>query len=299
MLKKILITLVGVVIVVGGIVYAKLGQFQAMGEAGAKMIPPPETVTAATAEVSQWERSIPVSGTLAAVRGVIVSAEVAGRIERITFQSGAIAKAGDILVQLDTSAEDAQLASAQAASQLARATLARRLELAKRNLVSAADVDTARAQAKEAAAQIGVVRATIDKKTVRAPFDGRLGLRQVDLGQIVSAGVPIVSLQTLDPVHVNFSVPQQQLPSLAPGLAVRVTADAAPGEVFEGRINGSAPRSIRSPATCGCRPRSPTRAATCSPACSPMWIVLPDKQEVLAIPAKPPCCTRPLATRCS
>jgi len=241
MLKKLLLAVIGVVIVVGGIVYVKLGQFGEMAEAGAKMVPPPETVTTMVVEPADWKQALTATGTLSPVQGVTVGAETPGRVKRIDFESGAQVQAGDILVQVDAASETAQLASAEAAAELARATLERRKELGKRQIVSPADIDAAAAQAKEASAQVNIVRAAIAKKSIRAPFTGRLGLRQVNVGQILREGDPIVSLQTLDPIYVDFPVPQQRLARIATGMTVRVGTDAAPGESFEGRITAISP----------------------------------------------------------
>ncbi|NJN46832.1 MAG: efflux RND transporter periplasmic adaptor subunit [Candidatus Competibacteraceae bacterium] len=286
MLKKLFLTALCVAIVVGAIVYAKLGQFAAMTEAGANMMPPPETVTAMTVRAEQWEQSISAIGTLSAVQGVTVGAEIVGRITRIAFESGMAVNAGDVLVQLDTSSEEAQLASAEAAAALAKANLTRTRDLSARKLVSRADIDTADAQAKEAFAQVENIRTLIAKKTIRAPFAGRLALRQVNLGQILSEGDPIVSLQTLDPIHVDFSVPQQQIPLLRNGMQVRLTADAAPGEIFGGKITAVSPevdpvtRNVRVQALIG-NAGEQLRAGMFAT----VEVVLPDKQTVLAISA--------------
>ncbi len=241
MWKKVLIALVGVILVVGSIVYAKLGQFQAMGEAAANMKPPPEVVTAMTTTRDSWRQSMPAVGTLAAVQGVTVSAEVGGRVKTIQFESGAEVQAGDPLLQLDTTTEAAQLRSAEAAAGLANANLARSRELGKQRLVSKAEIDTARALAREAAAQVQIAKSTLSLKTIRAPFAGRLGLRQVNIGEVLKSGDPIVSLQTLDPIYANFSLPQQQLGQLAAGMSVQLRSDAVPGKQFEGRINAISP----------------------------------------------------------
>ena len=241
MWKKIFITLVGVVLVVGGIVYAKLGQFQAMGEAAAGRLPPPETVTAMHVESASWEQFIPAVGTLAAVQGVTVSAEIAGRVSTINFSSGAAVKAGDVLVTLDTSTEKAQLQAAEAAAALANANLARTRQLGKQRLVSPAEVDAASAQAREAAAQVRIVKAALDLKTIRAPFDGRLGLSQINDGQVLRQGDPIVELQNIDPIHVNFSVPQHQLAKIGTGMQIRVRSDVAPERTFTGKITAVSP----------------------------------------------------------
>ncbi|MEZ5592902.1 MAG: biotin/lipoyl-binding protein [Gammaproteobacteria bacterium] len=163
MLKKFLLTVIGTALVIGAIIYAKLDQFSTMAEAGANMVFPPETVTAMAVRAEEWEQSISVTGTLVAVQGVTIGAETSGRVTRITFESGATVAAGDILVQLDTSSEEAQLASAEATAALARANLTRVRDLSNRKLVSQADLDAADARAKEAQAQVGTIRALIAK----------------------------------------------------------------------------------------------------------------------------------------
>jgi len=236
MLKKILIAAVAVAILVGAIIYAKLGQFTAMGEAAQNMVMPPETVTAMQVEQVLWEDRITTTATVTAVQGVVVSAEIAGRVKQIAFESGSLANKGDVLIRLDTSSEDAQLASAEATAALARANLARVRKLDKQNLTSEDALDTAEAKVKETDAQVDNIKALIAKKTVRAPFSGRLGLRHVNLGQILREGDAIVSLQTLNPIYVDFSVPQKTLSRLKEDLQVNVTVDAAPGATFTGRI---------------------------------------------------------------
>ncbi|MFK7967404.1 MAG: efflux RND transporter periplasmic adaptor subunit [Burkholderiaceae bacterium] len=241
MWKKILLTLVGVVLVVGAIVYAKLGQFAAMGEAAANMQPPPEVVTAMVVGEDQWEQSFSAVGSLTAVQGVTISAEVPGRVKTIAFESGATVTAGDVLVELDTAGETADLRSAEAAAALANANLKRSRELSKRQLVSPAEVDTARAQAREAIAQVQMKRSNLALKTIAAPFDGRLGLRQINVGQVVSSSDPIVTLQTLDPIYVTFAIPQQRLNQIAVDMPVRLRTDAVKDDVFEGTVSAISP----------------------------------------------------------
>lgn len=286
MWKKVTLAVLGVALVVGALVFAKLSQFTTMSEAAANMVLPPETVTAATLADSQWEQVISATATVSAVQGVTVSAEVGGRVSRIAFESGEAADAGDVLLQLDTSSEDAQLASAEAAAALAKADLARVRKLGKRDLASEDAVDRAEAQVKETVAQVGVIRALIAKKTVRAPFTGRLGLRLVNLGQILSEGDPIVALQTLDPVHVDFSVPQRRLGQLRHGMTVRARADAAPGETFLGRIIAVSPevdpitRNVRVRALVA-NPGETLRAGMFAN----VEVVLPETRSVLPVPA--------------
>jgi membrane fusion protein (multidrug efflux system) len=286
MLRKLFFTAIAVAIIVGAIVYAKLGQFTAMGEAAEAMVPPPETVTATTVESALWERTIPAIGTLAPVQGVMVSAEVGGRVTRIGFESGAQVEVGEVLLQLDTANEDAQLASAEASAALAEADLRRVRAMAKRELASGDEIDSAEARAKETLAQAGNVRALLAKKTVRAPFSGRLGLRLVHIGEVLQEDDPIVSLQTLNPIYVDFSVPQQQLGRLRRGLTVRVTADAAPDQTFSGELVAinpqvdTATRNVR------------VRAKVDNPGeilhagmFATVEVVLPEQQAVLPIPA--------------
>ena len=285
MLKKLTLAIVGLVLVVGAIVYAKLGQFSAMGDAAASMAMPPETVTAVVANSAQWEQVISATATVSAVQGVTVSAEVSGRVSRIAFESGAMVAAGEVLLQLDTASEDAQLASAASAAALAQADLVRVRKLGKRDLASEDAVDRAEAQVKDTVAQVGMTRALIAKKTVRAPFAGRLGLRLVNLGQILGEGDPIVALQTLDPVHVDFSVPQRQLAQLHQGMQVRVTADAAPGQTFSGEIIAVSPevdpatRNVRVRALVG-NPGETLRTGMFAN----LDVVLPDRRSVLPVP---------------
>ena len=236
MLKKLLIAFIGVSILIGTIVYIKLDQFAAMEEAAANMAMPPTVVTAQTVNEVQWEEIIPAIGSVSALQGVTVAAEAGGRITRILFESSDDVKEGQALVQLDTASEKSQLASAIAAEELARSELARQKELRKKNMTSDEAADRAEAQLKDAVAQAGVIRALIDKKTIRAPFSGRLGFRKVDLGQILSVGDPIVTLHSLNPMYVDFSVPQQKLSLLQKDMDVRIRSDAHPETIFRGKI---------------------------------------------------------------
>ncbi|MEO6874022.1 MAG: efflux RND transporter periplasmic adaptor subunit [Opitutaceae bacterium] len=255
MLKKFVIALILIIVVVFVLFKIKTSQFAAMGAAGAAMVMPPEVVTATTAKEQNWETNLTATGSVVAVQGVTVSAEMAGKVVKIAFEAGSKVAAGDLLVQLDTSTEDAQLQAAQAGSALAKVNLERAKELRQKNTTSQADLDSSDAQAKQAEASVEGIRAVIAKKTIVAPFAGRLGLRLVNLGQILKEGDPIVSLQTLDPIYVNFSLPQQRLSSLVVGGAVRVISDAAPGETLEGKITAVNPdvdpvtRNVRVQAT--------------------------------------------------
>ena len=233
----------------------KMSQFKAIGQMYAAMVPPPTTVTALPVKEETWENTASATGSLVAVQGVMIGAEAPGKITKITFEAGATVKAGDLLVQLDTSVEEAQLAAAAATAALADANQQRARELRDKNTNSASDLDAAEAQAKQAAAQVDNLRAVIAKKTMRAPFAGQLGIRLVNLGQILKEGDPIVSLQALDPIYVNFSVAQQQLAEVTAGAVVRLKTDLANDAKFEGRVNAVNPdvdpvtRTVRVQAT--------------------------------------------------
>ena len=286
MLKKILIAVIAVSLLIAAITYTKLGQFSAMGEAAENMVMPPETVTAMTMENKQWEETISATATVTAVQGVEVSAEIGGRVKHIAFESGSFVKTGDILIQLDTASEDAQLASAEATAALAKASLTRVKKLNKQNLTSQDALETAEAKVKETVAQANNVRALIAKKTIRAPFSGRLGLREVNLGEILREGDTIVSLQTLDPIYVDFSVPQKELSRLEAGLEIQVTVDAAPDKTFIGSILAINPdvdlatRSVRVRAKVT-NPDEVLRAGMFATA----TVIMPEKKTVLPVVA--------------
>ncbi len=202
------------------------------------------------------------------VQGVVLRAELPGTVREIAFESGRDAAAGQLLVQLDISSEQARLRSAEAQAELARLNLDRARNLRDQALISQAEYDAAEAAFRQGSGAVDDIRASIAKKTIRAPFSGRLGIRTVNLGQFVSAGDPIVSLQSLDPVFVDFSLPEQQFSLVRRDLAVRVTTDAVPGRTFTGSSPPSTPTWTPRRATSSCRRRCRTRAARCAPACS-------------------------------
>ncbi len=236
MLKKLLIAGSSVFVLIGILAFIKMGQFEAMGEAASTMTFPPATVTATSVSQTQWEQYISATASVTAVQGVTVSAEVGGRVTELKFVSDGSAEAEQVLVQLDTSTEVAQLASSKATAAQARADLKRLRSLVDKNLVSEDAVEQALTDTKEAEAAVELIEATLDKKSIRAPFSGRLGIRQIDLGQVLSVGDPIVALQKLDQVYVDFSVPQQKLSQLSRNMEVRVSSDVTPGVVFKGEI---------------------------------------------------------------
>ncbi len=258
MIKKIFVyiaTVFGLLVVIVALGGTKKLQFAAMGAAGAAFDPPPETVTAQVATEETWENILTANGSVAPVQGVMVGAEVPGKVVSINFESGANVAVGDLLVQLDVSTESAQLRAAESVADLAKINLGRARELREKGTNASSDLDAAEAQAKQAAAAADNLRAVIAKKSIRAPFTGRLGIRLVQLGQILRDGESIVTLQTVDPIYTNFALPQQFLASLKVGENVRLTTDASPGETFPGKITAIAPeidavtRNVRIQAT--------------------------------------------------
>ena len=226
MAKRMVITLVVAVVVVAGLGFVKFRQIKAMMAVYAAYQPPPEAVTTIVAAQERWPRTLKAIGTVAAFRGVTVSADLAGVVDRILFESGQRVRQGDVLVELDTRQERAQLSAAEAESTLAGVNLDRIRSLVGQRVISQAEFDKADAEAKSAAARVGEIRATIGRKTIRAPFSGVLGIRQVNVGEYLAPGAAIASLQALSPVYVNFAVPQQQLQLFTRGTEVRAALEA-------------------------------------------------------------------------
>lgn len=246
MKKRMALMLVGAVVFIGAIGAVKYGQIKKGMAQQAAFQMPPETVTTVVAKNEQWPATLSAIGTVTPVEGVTVAADLPGIVAKIGFESGKTVRAGDILVQLDTKQEQAQLAAAQAQRDLARISLERMTGLRGKGIAAQAEWDRADAEQKQAEARVGEIRATIARKTIRAPFSGILGLRQVNLGQYLSAGSPIVSLQSIDPIHVNFSVPQQQVARLRPGNEVKIRAEGT-AAAFTGKV--TAENSVADEAT--------------------------------------------------
>ncbi len=236
MKKSLIFTISGLVVLIGILVGVKGLQIETMVGQGKTFVPPPETVTSTEVKAESWETALTAVGTLNAVRGVTVAAELPGKVVAIDFEAGKLVKKGDILLRQDTSAEEAQLAGMVSQVNLSRLNRERAEMLLAKDFISRADRDAAVASADQADAQAENIRATIAKKTVRAPFQGYLGIRQVNLGQILREGDAIVTLQDLHPIFVDFALPQQELSSVRMGLTVQVVTDALPGESLKGEI---------------------------------------------------------------
>jgi len=236
MAKRMLLMLAVVVALLAGLGFVKYRQIQTAIAQGSSFAPPATAVTTIVAKRETWPSTLNVIGTAAAIQGVTVSADLPGTVYKINFESGKAVHAGDVLVELDTRQERAQLAAAESDRDLARINYGREQQLVKEGVVPLTEFDNAFAQQKSTEARVGEIQATIDRKTVRAPFSGILGLRQVNLGQYLAAGQAIVSLQALNPIYVNFGVPQQEASHVGVGSSLRVTSDDLPGVQFGGRV---------------------------------------------------------------
>ncbi len=241
MKKGLIVTLLALVIVVAALAGVKTLQIGAMIDQGKKQSPPPETVTSGVVTSDLWKSELSAIGTLTAVQGVTVAAELPGKVVKILLTPGSSVKKGDLLISQDTAAEEAELLGAEAQAKVAKADLERAANMLKDKIISQADYDRALAAHEGALSRVSSIRVAIEKKQVRAPFSGRLGIRQVNLGQILKEGDPIVTLQSLDPIFVDFTLPQQQLSQLRVDLPVRVVCDALPGVTVEGRITAINP----------------------------------------------------------
>lgn len=225
MAKRMIVTLGITLAILAGLGFVKFKQIQTAIAQGAAFQPPPEAVTTIVAAEEEWATTLSAIGSTAAVQGVGVSADLPGVVERVLFESGQAIHAGDVLAVLDTRQERAQLAALEAQRELARLTFDRMQGLLNERVVSQAELDRATADYRQTDARVGEVRAVIDRKTIRAPFSGVLGIRQVNLGQYLAGGAELVELQSLNPIYVNFSVPQQSGAALAVGRTVRITAN--------------------------------------------------------------------------
>ena len=236
MAKRMILMLTLTAAIVAALGFVKFRQFQAAAGQAAAFQPPPEAVTTIVAEHEKWPATLSAIGTTAPVQGVIVSADLPGIVDRIAFESGRFVQDGDVLVQLDTRQEQAQLAAVEAQRDLARLNFVRMQGLVEDGAIARADYDRAGAEQKETEARVGEIRATIERKTIRAPFSGVLGIRQVNLGQYLSGGDAIVQLQAVHPIYVNFSVPQQNTGQVGVGRQVRITVGDLSGIEFVGRV---------------------------------------------------------------
>jgi membrane fusion protein (multidrug efflux system) len=286
MARKIGLAVLLVILVIGGLAGVKALQVQKLMAIGKAYSVPPESISSVVAHEEKWQGTLTAIGSVTAVQGVNVTTEIAGLVRELAFEPGAVVAKGDLLVRLDTSSEEAQLRAMEAQLEMARLNFERVNALRAQNISSQSDLDAAEASMKQDQANADAIRATIEKKTIRAPFAGRLGIRQINLGQYLDVGKPIVSLQSLSPVYADFSLPQQELSRLSTGMRVRLNVDAFPDRTFEGTLTTINPdldpatRSIGLQATIQnpdqlLRPGMFARAE----------VLLPEEKTVLVIPS--------------
>lgn len=285
MKKKLFLSAIGLLILIAAIAGIKALQISALIDSGKSFSFPPATVTAYQATTQNWQTSLSSVGTFEAIRGVTLSAELAGKVVDILFTSGAEVVEGELLVTLNYASELAQLKEAKAEVALAKLDLNRKAKLIASKVISQSDYDIAKATFDEATARAANIQSLIDKKQINAPFSGRLGIRQVNLGQNLQVGDEIVTLQSLDPIYVNFSLPQQHYATLKAGLKINVTNDANTTEIMHGAITTISPlidettRNIQVQATV---PNSQQKAIPGMFA--NVRVILPSQDQVIAIP---------------
>jgi membrane fusion protein (multidrug efflux system) len=277
-----------VVAIYFGLGYVKVSQimgFAQLAKSGA-FAPPPTAVTTTIVNKSQWQPTLETIGTVVAINGVTISTDLAGIVSKIAFDSGSEVKAGELLVQLNTDQEQAQLAQAEAQRDWTQITLTRNQDLLSKRTVSQSDFDSATAQFHQAQATVDQFKAVIARKTLHAPFAGIVGIRQVNLGQYLNTGDPVVTLQSFDPIYVNFSLPQQDLSQIRVGQAVEVVLDAYGDKVFAGKItaiNSLVDQNSRNVQIQATLPNSETQLRPGMYA--KLKVVLPETQQVVAIPS--------------
>lgn len=234
--------LIAIVAFIVGMKFLQIGKMMSMPRTM-----PPTTVTSVSVKEEDWAPRLTAVGSVNAVQGAMVSTELAGVVSEINFENGATAKKGEVLMRLDTSQEEALLRSAEADAQLGKTDLERARDLAMKKVVSGAEFDSAQSKFTRLNAVVDQMRSNIAKKSIIAPFDGQLGIRQVNVGQMINAGQQVVALTALNPVYVDFALPEQYLSKLTKGLDVIVRADAFPGREFKGKL--TALNSVVDPVT--------------------------------------------------
>lgn len=286
MKKRIFLTTIIALAVVAAIFGTKFRSLKREAAAMAAMRPPAAAVTTAPATSGAWRNTLSAVGTVESYQGVALRSEIEGRVTEVAFDSGKTVKAGEVLVQMDTATEVAQLKGLEAGARLAAASLERVQSLRETNANTASDLDTAQANHAEALAAIESLKATLAKKRIVAPFAGRVGIRQVNVGQFLNKGDSIVSIEAVNPAYVDFALPQQELPNLKVGLPVVVEVDAFPGRVFEGTIEAIDPRVSAATRNLRLRAVVPnTDESLRAGLFAHVAVQLPDETKVLELPA--------------
>ncbi|MDQ8185668.1 efflux RND transporter periplasmic adaptor subunit [Pelagicoccus sp. SDUM812002] len=280
---KAFLTILGLLgLIFAAIFLVKAKQF----EAAPPMAFPPAVITTAIASEQTWEQTVRATGSFRASKGVMVSAEVAGSVAEIHFESGQEVNAGDLLLTLDDSTEQAQLRSAEASASLANVNLKRSSELLNSRTISQSELDQSEATASQANAQLEQIKAVLDKKRIHAPFSGTLGIRLVDIGEYLSPGIAIASLQQLDPIYIDFNLPQKQLQSAAKDYPVEVSIDSYPDTTFRGTVEATNPELDTVTRTFRVRAILPNPDHKLRPGMfGSVEVVQPEPLEIVAIPA--------------
>jgi membrane fusion protein (multidrug efflux system) len=281
-----IVGLVALIAVLVGVKFAQISTLIGMGKAMQKAGPPPEVVSTAVSQQKPWEANLSAVGSITAAKGVSVSNDAPGVVSRIRFESGASVTEGQILVELDTSVERAQLASARARMDLASITAGRSRSLVKSDAIPKSQLDTDEAQLKTATTDLGALQAQIDRKVVRAPFAGRLGIRAVNVGQYLNAGTTVTVLEAIDSVYVDFELPQQRLADVKVGMPVRVTIESADGPVQDGVIAAVDPEIDSTTRTIKLRATVPNKQERLRPGMfANVLVVLPKLDDRIIVPA--------------
>jgi membrane fusion protein (multidrug efflux system) len=285
---RYVITILGVLVLaagLGGLKYRQISGLIASGKEMAKMGPPPESVATALAEDQVWEDSLTAVGSIAAARGVAVSNDAPGVVAHISFESGAFVREGQVLLELDSSVEKAQLASARARRNLAEITAKRTRALVDTASIARAQADTDDATLETASMDANAIQAQIDRKTVKAPFAGRLGIRQVNLGQYLNPGTTLTMLTAIDSVYVDFSLPQQRLADVKVGMPVKAAIEGSEG-ARDGTIAAIEPDIDATTRTIKLRAAVPNKAEKLRPGMfANITVLLPNKAAVVVVPA--------------
>lgn len=283
--KRMLIMLILTGVVFGAVFGMKWFGNKMMNEFVDNMPTPPATISTAEAAPMTWANELRAIGTLVAVNGADVTTEIGGIVTRLYFESGEAVERGDPLIDLDADAERAELKRLQAQAELARLNLKRREQLFKLEAISKSELDTVRAEANAANAAVTAQAARLAQKEIRAPFAGRLGVRQVAVGQYLAPGTAIVTLQSLDPIDVDFSLPERRSGDVAPGYAVAVTVDAFPEQQFEGTVLAVEPQVDTDTRNFLVRARLPNPEQRLRPGqFGQVQLSLPGSRDVLAVP---------------
>jgi len=278
--------LLAIVAALAGVKVAQIATLIGMGKQAAKAGPPPEAVATYLSQKQTWEGTLSAVGSITAAKGVAVSNDAPGIVSRILFDSGATVRDGQILVELDTSVERAQLASARARLELAKLTFARSQALLASGSISKAQVDSDDAQLRTASTDVGALEAQLARKTVRAPFSGRLGIRLVNLGQYLSAGTPVTELESTDSVFVDFTLPQQRLADIKVGVPVHVTIEGAAGSTHEGTVSAVDPAVDSTTRTIKVRATVPNKQDNLRPGMfATVAVILPQSGSFVTVPA--------------